>query len=113
VGHAKAFQRVFEARCSAADRLLVVYVAANEFDHSRLGLSVGRRVGNAVGRNLIKRLIREAFRLDQHDLPSGYDVVCVAKRINEPDLEAYRVSLRKLTSAAVRRWQARPDHHDK
>ena len=113
IGHARDFQRIFSARCSAGDGRLVVYVAANGWDHSRLGLSVSKRVGNAVARNRIKRLIREAFRLDQHELPSGYDLVCVAKRTEAPTLEGYRSSLRKLTGGAVRRWRSRPADQDK
>ena len=113
IGHARDFQRIFAARCSAGDERLVVYVAANGQDHSRLGLSVNKRVGNAVARNRIKRLIREAFRLDQHDLPAGYDVVCVAKQTKDPTLEGYRDSLGKLMAAAIRRWQTRLTDQDK
>jgi ribonuclease P protein component len=47
--------------------------------HPRLGMSVNRKVGNAVRRNRIRRLIRESFRLMQHDFPAGYDLVVVVR----------------------------------
>lgn len=46
---------------------------------SRLGLTVSRRVAGAVGRNLIKRRLREAFRLAGGRLPEGIDLVVVAR----------------------------------
>jgi ribonuclease P protein component len=47
---------------------------------TRLGITVTRKVGNAVQRNRIKRLVREVFRQHRHQLPAGLDMVWVAKQ---------------------------------
>jgi ribonuclease P protein component len=47
---------------------------------SRLGITVTRKIGNAVARNRIKRLVREVFRLNRVRLPEGLDLVWVAKQ---------------------------------
>ncbi|MBW2028359.1 MAG: ribonuclease P protein component [Deltaproteobacteria bacterium] len=52
----------------------------NGLDVTRLGITVGRRVGNAVRRNRIKRLVREVFRLHKAGFPKGYDLIVTAKR---------------------------------
>jgi ribonuclease P protein component len=62
---------------------LTLWAVPNELKHPRLGISIGRVVGVAVKRNRIKRLLRESFRLIQHDLPRGYDLV-IAVRPHEP-----------------------------
>ena len=48
--------------------------------YTRLGVTVTRRIGNAVVRNRVKRLVREAFRLAGGNLPAGTDLVVIAKK---------------------------------
>lgn len=78
----RAFAAVFAAQMRKNMGPIAVCGRVNGLDYNRLGLSVPRRVGNAVVRAGIKRRIREAFRLNQHDLPTGYDIV-VAVRPHE------------------------------
>jgi ribonuclease P protein component len=64
---------------------------------TRLGVTVTRKVGKAVKRNRIKRLVREAFRREHHGLPAGLDMVWVAKRdAVESTLEAVVHDMRAL-----------------
>jgi ribonuclease P protein component len=77
------FAAVYEAKTRESRGPLTVYAVPNRLSHPRLGMSVSRKVGTAVRRNRIRRLIRESFRLLQHDLPQGYDVVVVI-RPHEP-----------------------------
>src|SRR5688572_1553753 len=73
--HARQFQAVYEAKTRQSRGPLTIFALPNALPHPRLGLSVGRKVGIAPKRNRIKRLLREAFRMLQHDWPAGYDVV--------------------------------------
>ena len=72
-----AFQAVFANKLRKSAGPLAVLAKPNGQPHHRLGLTVSRRVGNAVKRHRIKRLLREAFRLNHANWPGRYDLVIV------------------------------------
>ena len=97
------FRRAFERRRSVSDAWLIVYACENGLPYARLGLSVSRKYGNAVKRNRLRRLYREAFRLSKHELPTGLDLVLIPRSPNEPSLEVLMQSLKDLAQQAARR----------
>ncbi len=86
-----------------SDAYFTVSVLANHETHPRLGLAIATKsCGSAVVRNLIKRLARESFRLNQHELPA-VDVTIAARdaaRLASPS--ALRASLAKLWKSIAR-----------
>jgi len=75
-----AFDRVFQNGRAFRRRKFVLLAAPNQGAVSRLGLSVGRKLGPALRRNRLKRLIREAFRLNKSALSAPMDLVVIPRR---------------------------------
>jgi ribonuclease P protein component len=73
------FDRVYRSGKRFRGDGFSLIVLANHLEHSRLGISVSRKAGNAVRRNRIKRLVREAFRLSRNVYPQGADIVLTVR----------------------------------
>ncbi len=84
------FDRAYRLKHRRDEGCVVVYAAPNGGPLPRLGLSVSRRVGNAAVRNRLKRLLREAFRLEQARMPVGCDLVVVVRPHGPRALDSYR-----------------------
>lgn len=71
------FKRLYYRGKSSVKKRIVLYYRKNKFSYNRLGLTVSPKVGKAVTRNRVRRLLRESYRLFQ--LNQGYDIVIVAR----------------------------------
>jgi ribonuclease P protein component len=101
------FAAVYDAKVRESRGPLMAYAKPNALGYPRLGMSVSRKVGTAVRRNRIRRLIREAFRLLQHDLPSGYDFVIVVRPHEPAMLADYQRLMSSLFVKLHRTWEGR------
>lgn len=99
------FDRVYRQGSRARGELMTVAVVPNELPTTRLGLSIGKRVWKgAVQRNRVRRVFREAFRLEFAQLPTGVDLVMIGSiPAITPELEATRRELVRLAAKAHRR----------
>lgn len=75
------FQRLRREGRTLVHPLLVLSALPNDLEHSRFGFAVGRRVGQAVKRNWIKRRMRESIRqrLQRQEIAAGWDVILIAR----------------------------------
>jgi ribonuclease P protein component len=90
------FDRVFKQAAKSGDRFFTVLYVPNDLGYARLGLAVSRKSArSAVVRNRIKRMIRENFRLSQHDLPSLDIVVITRPQLAQQDKTALLSSIKK------------------
>lgn len=104
------YKAVFAHRLTKSRGPLTVFLKPNDLPEHRLGLSIGRRVGNAVARVRLKRMVREAFRLDRPVYPvqsegGAYDIVVSGRAHKTLPLNEYRFLLRDAIVAADR------EHH--
>ena len=97
------FGEVLRRGNCVADGVLVLCALVSDGDRSpRLGVTIPKKAGSAVVRNRWKRLIRESFRTQQHELPRGYDFVVRPKKGAQPDWKEIQNSIPKLARRATK-----------
>ena len=116
LGGDKQFKAVFDNKLRKNAGPLAVLAKPNDADHHRFGMTVSRRVGNAVTRHRIKRRLREAFRLNQHAWPGRYDLVVIVYPHPALPMQDYADLLNKAVDqlhavAQKRRNKQHPQDH--
>lgn len=74
------FDSVFREGRSLSSKYLVMYARLNGLEFNRIGLAVGKKIGIAVTRNRVRRLLKEALRKVLSDIPVHFDFVLIATR---------------------------------
>lgn len=78
------FRALYGRGKSKPGRFMVIYSMRNRAGEvNRLGLTVSKKLGKAVTRNHVRRRLREAYRLNEQDIASGFDIVIVARHGSE------------------------------
>jgi ribonuclease P protein component len=95
------YMRVRRTGKSFAHPLVVLVIVPNDEEQTRIAVSAGRRIGNAVKRNRAKRLLREAARSLIPEIKPGWDMILVARQpLPEAGLHEVKVAVRSLLRRA-------------
>lgn len=76
----KEYKKIYQRAPSLANRYLVVFCLQNNLPYGRFGFSIGKKVGKAVKRNRLKRLLKEICRLNSSWFNNGYDYIFIARK---------------------------------
>ena len=94
------FEKVLaEGKRNRVGKLCTIFSLPNSLNRKRLGIIVSKKIGNAVGRNRVKRAIREIFRLVKHQMIPATDIVVISGK--EMVVESYKVIDEKLSNALL------------
>ncbi|MEW4488831.1 ribonuclease P protein component [Thalassoglobus sp. JC818] len=100
------FERVYARKLRAGNEHLLIFADRSPTGVTRIGLSVSRKNGNSVVRHRIRRLLKEAFRLSQSDLPDGIDLILIPRPGSNSTVQDYQRALVSLSSKLARRITA-------
>ncbi len=93
----KDFRKIYRRGKSKANDTLVLYFLPNKLGVTRVGFSVSKKIGNAVGRNFVKRRLREVCRDNISRIKPGYDIIFIARqKIKGISYELIEVKVLKL-----------------
>lgn len=96
------FQLVYTTGRSVVDSLSVLYVLPLDAEGPKIGFAVGKKIGNAVVRNRVKRMMREVFRHHKSELLTNIQLIWVArKKLAAADLKTYDRVFMRLAKRAV------------
>ena len=76
----KEFVRLYGKGAFVSCGMCTVYYRRNGRKENRIGISTGKKIGNAVMRSRARRVIRQAYRENEADFPKGYDIVITARQ---------------------------------
>ncbi len=79
INNNKKFLFLYKKGKCIVNRNIVIYVKKNNSPYNNLGITAGKKVGNAVARNRAKRVIRQAYRENELNMPVGIDMIIVAR----------------------------------
>lgn len=102
------FASIYDQGIRISDSQLSITAARNQLGRTRLGLSVSKRCGNAVQRNLLKRLLRESFRGSRAELPIGLDLIVQPRATTATNLATMQQSLRSLAHRIAKKLPRPP-----
>ncbi len=87
----KDFVRLYGKGAFVSGGLCTVYYRRNGKKNNRIGISTGKKIGNAVQRSRARRVIRQAYRETEKDFPAGYDIV-VSARTGSTACKSYHIA---------------------
>jgi ribonuclease P protein component len=95
------FQKIYKSGRSVVDSYGVFYILPSTDGQGKIGLAVGKRIGNAVIRNRVKRLMREVYRTNQEKLSKPVYIIWVARqRLANADLPTFERVFNRLAAKA-------------